>query len=228
MPPGNPALTGEGPSLYSLPFAMATDSPFVVETRDLPTHRKFDVPPKLVEEALAGLPMREALEAPEGAPAGGGAMELDLYADGTHVFATGQMKAWLEVACSRCIGPVKLAIDEPVRVTFMPRKELAALGSEDADPAAPGAAASDDDDDEVGAEVGAADLDVFPYDGEKVDLEPLIREQFVLAVPFAPLCKDDCAGLCAQCGIDKNQGSCACEAPPDPRFAALRGLKLPS
>jgi uncharacterized protein len=208
---------------------MAPETPFIVETRDLPTHRTVQVPGTLVAEALAGLPMREALEAPAGAPAGGGALDVDLYADGTHVFASGTMKGWLEVACSRCVGPVKLPLDEAIRVTFMPRKELAALGvGDEADePAAPGAAATAEDE-EIGAEVGAAELDVFPYDGDKVDLEPLIREQFVLAVPYAPLCKDDCAGLCAQCGIDKNQGSCACEAPPDPRFAALRGLKLPS
>jgi uncharacterized protein len=61
----------------------------------------------------------------------------------------------------------------------------------------------------------------------ELGLEPLVREQFILAVPFAPLCKDDCLGLCPTCGIDKNVESCACEKPIDPRFAALQGLKLP-
>jgi uncharacterized protein len=197
------------------------DTGFIVEVRDLPAHRQIEVPPKLVAEALAGLPIRDALEAPDGAVAGGGAVEVDLYADGTHVFATGTMKGWLEVACSRCVGPVKLALDEPVRVTFMLRKDLVAL---DDDAAAEPAGSGDDD----GAEVGAEDIDVFPYDGEKIDLEPVVREQFVLAVPYAPLCKDDCAGLCPQCGVDRNLEACSCEAPPDPRFAALRGLKLPS
>jgi len=205
---------------------MATDSPFLVEMRELPAHRHIDVPPKLVADALAGLPMREALEAAEGAPAGGGDVDVDLYADGAHVFATGTIKGWLEVACSRCVGPVRLAIDEPVRVTFMPRQELAALGDDDeADAAEP---AGTDDDEAAAAQLGAEDLDVFPYDGERVDLEPLVREQYVLAVPYAPLCKDDCAGLCPQCGTDRNLAPCTCEAPPDPRFAALRDLKLPS
>jgi uncharacterized protein len=81
---------------------------------------------------------------------------------------------------------------------------------------------------EEGVEVGAEDLDVFAYDGEKVDLEPLFREQFVLAIPFAPLCSETCKGLCPQCGIDRNLETCACEAPIDPRLAALKGLKLPS
>lgn len=199
---------------------MATASPFIVEVRDVPAKRHVDVPPTLVADALAGLPMREALDAPDGAAAGGGTLDVDLYADGTHVFATGKLAGWLEVACSRCVGPVKLVLDEPVHVTFMPRGELAQI--DDDEPAAPADAPED------GAEVAADDVDVFPYDGEKVDLEPMVREQFILAVPFAPLCKDDCAGLCPQCGVDKNREACACEAPPDPRFAALRGLKLPS
>jgi uncharacterized protein len=49
----------------------------------------------------------------------------------------------------------------------------------------------------------------------------------VLAVPFAPLCAETCKGLCPQCGIDLNTGTCSCEAPVDPRLAALKGLKLP-
>lgn len=83
-------------------------------------------------------------------------------------------------------------------------------------------------DEDDGVELATDDLDVFPYGGDVIDLEPLIREQFVLAVPFAPLCKDDCLGLCPQCGVDRNVTACVCEKPIDPRFAALQGLKLPS
>jgi uncharacterized protein len=202
---------------------MAAESPFTVEVRDLPTHRHVDVPAAMVRDALAGLPMRDALEAPESAPAGGGTVDVDLYADGGHVFASGRVKGWVEVACSRCVGPVKIAVDEPVKVTFMPRHELAALeADEPAEPAKADASA------EEGPEVAAEDLDVFPYDGEKIDLAPLVREQLILAVPFAPLCREDCAGLCPQCGADRNAQACGCEKPSDPRFAALRGLKLPS
>jgi uncharacterized protein len=87
------------------------------------------------------------------------------------------------------------------------------------------------EDDGEGAEVGADDLDVFAFDGERVDLEPLFREELVLAVPYAPLCKEDCKGLCSQCGADLNSGACGCRPPIDPRLAALtklKGLKLPS
>jgi uncharacterized protein len=189
--------------------------PYTVLVRDLPVHRAFDVPSNLVSDWLKGLPMRDALGAPDPDPhAGEGHAELDLYQDGTHAFASGTFKGHLTVACSRCIGPVRLDLDEKLMVTFLPPSEMPA----DDDTGAT----------EEGVEVREGDLDVFPFDGEKIDLEPLFREQFVLSVPFAPLCSETCKGLCPQCGIDRNTGSCSCEKPIDPRLAALKGLKLPS
>jgi uncharacterized protein len=195
---------------------MAKDQPFQVLVRDLPVHRTFEVPAVLVGEWLKGMPMRDALGAPEGDPeAGHGTAELDLYADGAHAFASGSFRGELTVACSRCVGPVKLVIDEKLRVTFMPSSEIP---DDDAEPAG----------DDEGAEVAEEDLDVFPFDGERIDLEPLFREQFVLTIPYAPLCREDCKGLCPQCGIDRNTATCTCEPPIDPRLAALKGLKIPS
>ena len=117
------------------------------------------------------------------------------------------------MACGRCVGEVRLPIEETLRVTFMPPGEMPT---------------EEDTGGEEGAEVHEEDLDVFAFDGEKIDLEPLFREQFVLAIPFAPLCREDCKGLCPQCGTDLNSGTCTCEKPIDPRLAALKGLKLPS
>lgn len=194
---------------------MAKDvSPFTVPVRELPVHRHFEVSPQLVADWLKGLPMRDALAASEGdLQAGEGKADLDLYADGTHAFAAGTFKGFVTVACSRCVGAVRLDIDEKLRVTFMPPSEMPQ---------------EDDASGDEGAEVLDEDLDVFPFDGDKLDLEPLFREQLVLAVPFAPLCAETCKGLCPQCGIDLNTGTCTCEKPIDPRLAALKGLKLPS
>ena len=197
---------------------MAKATPYQVLVRELPTHRRFEVPAEQVGEWLKGLAVRDALGAPDPDPqAGHGVADLELYADGAHAFAAGTFRGELTVACSRCINPVTLAIDEKLRVSFMPRHELP-----DDDEAAAAAEADE------GPEVAEEDLDVFPFDGERVDLEPLFREQFVLAVPFAPLCAETCKGLCPQCGIDRNTDSCSCEPPIDPRLAALKGLKIPS
>ncbi|MDQ3339189.1 MAG: DUF177 domain-containing protein [Myxococcota bacterium] len=194
---------------------MAKLGPYQVLVRDLPTHRTLEVGPDRVGEWLRGLPMRDALGAPDGDPqAGQGTADLELYLDGSHVFANGSFAGFLTVACSRCVEPVRMDLAEQLRITFMPKSEMPAE--------------TDDADAEEGLEVGAEDLDLFPYDGEVVDLEPLLREQFVLAVPYAPLCREDCKGLCPQCGIDRNSASCNCEKPGDPRLLALKGLKLPS
>lgn len=201
------------------PQAKDKDAPYKVLVREIPVqdpiHRAFDVPGPAVDAWLRGMPMRDVLGAPEGDPeAGHGHAELDLYADGNHVFASGSFKGELQVACSRCVTVVTIPVEETLRVTFMPAHELP---DDDADA-----------DGEDGAEVAPEDLDTFPFDGEVVDLEPLFREQFVLSVPYAPLCREDCKGLCPQCGIDRNSSTCACEPPGDPRLAALKGLKLPS
>lgn len=191
--------------------------PYAVLLRDIPAPRTFEIPGELVSEWIKGLPMRDALGAPDPDPtAGHGAADLELYADGEHVFLTGTFKGHLVVACSRCIEPVTLPINDQLHVTFLPKAEMPA-----------------DDDAEVpegedGAEVSDGDLDVFPYEGEHVDLEPLFREEFVLAIPYAPLCREDCKGLCPQCGTNRNTGTCSCEAPIDPRLAGLKALKLPT
>jgi uncharacterized protein len=64
---------------------------------------------------------------------------------------------------------------------------------------------------------------------EEVDLEPLIREAVLLALPLTPLCRAECEGICPTCGADLNEGPCGC--PPggrDPRWAALDDLHLGS
>jgi DUF177 domain-containing protein len=199
---------------------MAKEMPYQVLVRELPTHRTFEVPATLVGEWLKGMPMRDALGAPDGDPgAGHGAADLELYAEDAHAFATGTFRGELTVACSRCVNPVKLVIDEALRVTFMPRHELP---DDDARPAA------DDAESEDGPVVPDEDLNVFPFDGDRIDLEPLFREQFVLAIPYAPLCSETCKGLCPQCGIERNTASCTCEPPLDPRLTPLKGLKIPS
>ncbi|HWM89060.1 MAG TPA: DUF177 domain-containing protein [Kofleriaceae bacterium] len=185
----------------------------------MPCHRRFELGPQFIAKAVSGLPMRQVLERPEDDPhAGEGVAEVDLYVEGENVFARGQLTGSVDVACSRCIGPVHMAIDEPLLVTFMPASRVPdAQSAPDAGEVAPA---------EIESEADADDLDVYPYNGEEIDLEPLLREQVILAVPFAPLCSENCLGLCPVCGIDRNTGTCTCEAtPPDPRWSALKNLK---
>ena len=65
----------------------------------------------------------------------------------------------------------------------------------------------------------------YPIKGDRLDLEPLARDTVLLELPLAPLCREDCAGICPLCGTDRNVAPCRCdEAPKDPRWAALDAL----
>jgi uncharacterized protein len=75
----------------------------------------------------------------------------------------------------------------------------------------------------AGAAIGD---DEYPLEEDSIDLEPMIRDAVVLSMPFAPLCRPDCLGLCERCGGDRNLGECTCEPAVDPRWAPLAGLDL--
>jgi uncharacterized protein len=67
--------------------------------------------------------------------------------------------------------------------------------------------------------------ETYPITHEQVDLELVAREAILLDLPLAPLCREECAGLCLTCGADLNDGPCGCaEVPVDPRWTGLSGL----
>jgi uncharacterized protein len=79
-----------------------------------------------------------------------------------------------------------------------------------------------DDDQEPSEE----DDEVSMLEGDLLDLEPLLRDAVVLALPFQPLCRDDCPGLCAECGARlADDPDHAHEAAIDPRWASLAPLQ---
>lgn len=70
-----------------------------------------------------------------------------------------------------------------------------------------------------------AEEDAFPIDDHHlIDLTEAIRQRVLLELPMVTLCKEDCAGLCSQCGRDLNLGPCACEPVVDERFSILSTL----
>jgi uncharacterized protein len=72
------------------------------------------------------------------------------------------------------------------------------------------------------------ELDEFPITNGQIDLRPMVREEVLLAIPDAPLCRDDCPGLCPVCGIDL-QSSLDHGHPEerDERWAVLDQLREP-
>lgn len=70
------------------------------------------------------------------------------------------------------------------------------------------------------------DDEAYPIEHEMIDLTPLVHDALLLELPLAPLCREDCRGLCPYCGIDRNEATCACTGPVDPRWATLDGLRF--
>jgi uncharacterized protein len=68
--------------------------------------------------------------------------------------------------------------------------------------------------------------DDYPVREGSIDLEPMVRDSVLLAMPFSPLCRQDCLGLCERCGGDRNLGECSCPPAVDPRWEPLSQLRL--
>ncbi|MDQ1397817.1 MAG: hypothetical protein QOG64_3076, partial [Acidimicrobiaceae bacterium] len=68
--------------------------------------------------------------------------------------------------------------------------------------------------------------ETYPLAGDQLDLAPLARDAVLLELPLAPLCTEDCQGLCPECGANRNEGDCGhASVPTDPRWAALDALR---
>jgi len=70
------------------------------------------------------------------------------------------------------------------------------------------------------------DEEAYLIENDFIDLEPMIHDVLLLDLPLAPLCREDCQGLCLYCGADRNESPCTCQAPTDARWATLDGLKF--
>ena len=63
------------------------------------------------------------------------------------------------------------------------------------------------------------------YEGDGVELNDVLREFILLTLPMQRVCSEDCKGICPECGQNRNQKECACQAAPaDDRWAALKHL----
>jgi uncharacterized protein len=120
---------------------------------------------------------------------------LESYEGG--VMATGTVRApWVGI-CRRCTAPVSGELHISIKERFC-----------DAPPRGE-----------------PEDEEAYPIVDDVIDLGPMVHEAILAELPMAPLCREDCLGLCAHCGVDQNEESCACVAPSDPRWASLDVLR---
>ncbi len=150
----------------------------------------------------------EVLHVPEGAP-----VELDLRLEAVMegVLVTGSATAGLEGECVRCLEPISDEIEARFQELYVYDEPSRDRGHHRSG------------DEAVG---GAEDDESSRLEGDLLDLEPLLRDAVVLALPFQPLCEDDCPGLCAECGARlADDPAHAHEAAIDPRWGRLQELQ---
>lgn len=76
-------------------------------------------------------------------------------------------------------------------------------------------------------ELKEEDLHTVFYEGDYIDFTNEIEEQVLMEIPYKPLCKSECKGLCGVCGTNLNDGACGCEPEPSGfKFGALRNFKV--
>jgi len=130
----------------------------------------------------------------------GSPIELDLRLESVveGVLVTGTATVQLRGECVRCLVPI--AADHEVEV-----QELFVYPSS-----------------------GASEDEAGRLQGDLIDLEPLLRDDVVVDLPFQPRCREDCRGLCVECGADLNlQADHRHDEAVDPRWASLTGFVAP-
>ena len=132
-------------------------------------------------------------------------LAFDIFKDNDQFHLVGSVRTTLEMPCGRCLEPFTMPIDQAFDLRYQPHARNTGEGER---------------------EIEDDDLTTAFYENDEIDLGQLMREQFYLALPMKPLCREACAGLCPVCGTNLNRDTCTCKREwEDPRFAALKKLK---
>ena len=134
------------------------------------------------------------------------------------VLLQGEFAAEILAPCHRCLLDTRVKMPVSFMLNLIPKDLVERADSADAD------------DVEAAAKAGSFDLedaDEELFNGKTIDLDPILREQVLLALPMRVVCREDCNGLCATCGQNLNEAKCGCEQRVvDPRLAVLKDIKL--
>lgn len=123
---------------------------------------------------------------------------------GRRVQVNGRLIARVKAECDRCLKVVELPVDSHFKLQYVTAEAYR---------------------EQQAVELTEEDLDLTVFDGEVIDIDELVSEELMLAVPDHVLCSEDCKGMCAVCGANKNLIECGCETPEiDPRWAGLEKL----
>ena len=130
--------------------------------------------------------------------------QAELVASDIHL--QGALRTVVEVPCARCLELVRRPVEMEFDLFYSPIATIARAEE---------------------AEIKTADLEVGFYHGDGLWVEDAAREQVLLSVPMKSMCRSDCAGLCPQCGQNRNLAPCGCHPPgEESRWAPLAKFQI--
>jgi uncharacterized protein len=124
--------------------------------------------------------------------------------EGRRAHVSGRVTTRLQLECDRCLKLLELPVDSVFKLEYVTPEDYQA---------------------QQVVELTEDDLDLSIFDGEVIDIDDLVTEEILLAVPDHVLCNDNCKGICDRCGADRNSADCGCETQQvDLRWAGLKEL----
>ena len=116
-------------------------------------------------------------------------VHLSVIREFDHIRVHGEVGASVRLSCSRCLNDYPAEVASVFNIFYTEASELP-------------------QDEEV--ELSEEDTAAIFYSGEEIDFTNEIAEQFLMELPYKPLCREHCQGLCPVCGADLNAASCSC------------------
>ncbi len=134
-----------------------------------------------------------------------GSAEMLAHSDG-EVWLRGRYTVEMAAQCDRCLGRARFPLDAPFDLFYRPMSFIAR-------------------EEEVAIDEGEAEIGFYEAGG--LELEDVLHEQILLALPMQRVCSETCKGICPVCGKNRNESVCDCrvEGAGD-RWGALRKLEL--
>jgi uncharacterized protein len=119
----------------------------------------------------------------------------------SQLFVSGVLQVTYSADCSRCLEPATASAHVRFSEAYVPKTKL-----------------SETDDVVDGSD------ETRTFEGDTIDLTDAVRDAVFTSAPIKLLCKTVCAGLCPVCGVNRNNGTCSCAEPVDPRLGVLARL----
>lgn len=121
------------------------------------------------------------------------------------VHVLGWVQTRLQLQCDRCLTPFEYPINARFESIYLPMDRAPTQSHR---------------------LTQQEDLITTFFIGDRIDLWGMVHEQILLQVPMKRLCREDCLGLCPECGVNRNAEVCQCkEEVVDPRWAPLIRLR---